>query len=90
MFRCKLCSEKEKLVEFLKAQNKDLYDRLMSFNEKAFLNYKAETRSGEPLFPVGVDKDGNVFSYKDTNIKEAQDEMFRAFGEEIVTVTDKK
>lgn len=93
MFRqksCTVCAEKDKVIEFLKAQNKDLYDRLMAFNEKAFTYYKAETKSGELLFPVGVDKDGNAFSYADTDIKEAKDEIFRAFGEEIVTVEDKK
>lgn len=87
---CNICTEKEKVIEFLKSQNKDLYDRLMAFNERAFTYYKAETKSGEPLFPVGVDKDGNVFSYKDTDIKEAKDEIFRAFGEEIITVEDKR
>ena len=93
MFRkksCSTCAEKDKIIDFLKSQNKDLYDRLMAFNEKAFIHYKAETKTGAPLFPIGVDKDGNEFSYKDTDIKEAQDEMFRAFGEEIVTVEDKK
>lgn len=93
MFRqktCAVCGEKDKIIEFLKAQNKDLYDRLMAFNEKAFTYYKAETKTGEQLFPIGLDKDGKEFSYKDVNIKEAQDEVYRAFGEEMVMVEEKK
>lgn len=87
---CAICAEKDKVIELLKAQNKDLYDRLMAFNEKAFTYYKAETKSGEPLYPVGIDKDGKEFSYKDVNIKEAQDEVYRAFGEEMIMVEEKK
>jgi len=88
MFKCKLCKEKEKLIEILIKQNKELHDRLMSFNERQFLNFKAEERSDKPLYPYGVDSDGKVIDYKNVDIKEAQDDVFRAFGEEPVTVEE--
>ncbi len=90
MFSCQVCPEKDKLIEFLKAQNKDLHDRLMSFNERQFLNFKAEERSREPLYPTGVDKDGKVFSYKDASPEQAEEDVKRAVGEDVITVEDKK
>ena len=89
MFKCKNCSEKEKIIELLREQNKDLLDRLMSFNQQAFTVYNAEKKQGDKLFPVAMDKDGQIFSYKDTDLQEAKDEMFRAFGEDPLTVEDK-
>lgn len=88
MFKCKLCAEKDRVIDLLKEQNKDLHDRLMSFNERQFLSYGAEKRSNGPLFPLAVDKDGKQFSYKDVNIKEAETEVYRAFAEEPVTVEE--
>ena len=90
MFRCKICREKEKQIEFLKEQNKDLYDRLMAFNKDAFTYYKAETKTGEPLYPYGLDKDGKPFSYEETNPQQTNDEVIRAMGEEPITVEDKQ
>lgn len=88
MFKCVSCIEKDKLISFLKEQNKDLYDRLMAFNKDAFLYYKAETKTGPPLYPTGVDKNGEKFSYEDTSPIKARDEIFRAMGEETITVDE--
>ncbi len=88
MFGCKRCPEKDKHIEFLEKQNKDLYDRLMAFNKDAFVHYKAETRSGELLFPYGVDEKGKPLNYKDTNPAITNDEIFRAMGEEPITVEE--
>lgn len=85
---CETCSEKDKYIEFLKEQNKDLYDRLMAFNKDAFIHYKAETRSGEPLFPYGVDEKGKPISYKDTDPAKTNDEIFRAMGEDSFSVEE--
>ncbi len=87
MFRCKLCIEKDKLISFLKEQNKDLYDRLMSFNHDAFVHYKAETKSGKVLFPFAFDDKGKL-DYKDTDPVKTTDEIFRAMGEEPITVEE--
>lgn len=86
---CKVCAEKEKQITFLKEQNKDLYDRLMAFNQQAFTVYNAEKKPVEQLYPIGIDEKGKVFSYKDTNLEKQQEEMFKAFGEEPITVEDK-
>ena len=88
MFKCKICLEKDKQIEFLKTQNKDLYDRLMAFNKDAFTYYKAETKTGEPLFPFAVDKDGKQFSYKDSNPNKTNDEVLRAMGEDSISVEE--
>ena len=88
MFRCKGCIEKDKHIEFLEKQNKDLYDRLMAFNKDAFLHYKAETKSGGSLFPHGVDEKGKPISYKDTNPAETNQEIFRAMGEDSFSVEE--
>lgn len=88
MFNCKTCLEKDKHILFLEKQNKDLYDRLMAFNKDAFTYYKAETKQGEPLYPQGLDKDGKVFSYKDQDPQKAREEIFRAMGEDPITVEE--
>jgi len=88
MFRCKSCREKDKIISFLKEQNKDLYDRLMAFNKDAFVHYKAETKTGKPLYPIGLDKDGKQINYGDTDPVVARDEIFRAMGEEPITVEE--
>ena len=88
MFRCKICLAKDKHIEFLEKQNKDLYDRLMAFNKDAFAHYKAETRSGKPLFPYGVDEKGKPIDYKDTNPAKTNDEIFRAMGEDSFSVEE--
>ena len=92
---CEVCAEKEKQIELLKniisdlkSQNKDLSDRFMSLNERAFLNFKAETRAHEPLYPVGVDSTGKQFSYKDSDPEKTKEEIQRAFGEEVINVED--
>lgn len=84
--KCRCCAEKDKHIEFLEKQNKDLHDRLMAFNKDAFCYYKAETKQGEPLYPVGMALDGKIFSYKDVDMKKAADDTFRAMGEEPITV----
>ena len=89
MFNCKGCEEKERTIQFLKEQNKDLMDRLMAFSKDALVIYNAEKQPKEPLFPIATDKDGKVFTYKDMNLHEAKDDIFRAFGEEVVTVEEK-
>ncbi len=88
MFECKRCPEKDKHIEFLEKQNKDLYDRLMAFNKDAFVHYKAESRVGEPLFPIGLDKDGKSFSYKSTDPTKTNEEVYRAMGEEPINVEE--
>lgn len=87
-FKCRICQEKDKRIAFLEQQNKDLYDRLMAFNKDAFTYYKAETKKGSDLFPIGMDKDGKVFSYENTDIEGAREEVLRAYGEEIITVEE--
>ena len=87
-FTCKLCIEKEKLISVLIKQNKDLHDRLMSFNERQFLNFKAEERSTKPLYPYGIDSKGKPIDYQNINIKESQEEIFRALGEDPLTVEE--
>lgn len=89
MFDCKICKEKDKHIEFLEKQNKDLYDRLMAFNQDAFLNYKAETKQGEPLYPFGIDEKGKLIHYKDINLEEANSDALRMIGEQPITVEDK-
>lgn len=89
MFKCNKCLEKDKFIEFLKAQNKDLYDRLMAFNKDAFTYYKAEVKDGSPLYPFGVDEKGKIIDYKDINSDEADEEIFRAIGEQPVTIEEK-
>lgn len=88
MFKCQACIAKDAIIEMLKEQNKDLLNRLMSFNKDAFIAYQAETKQGEPLFPIGVDAQGKQFSYKDTDLEKRREEEFRAFGEEFITVED--
>lgn len=90
MFKCKACLEKDKIIDFLKGQNKDLYDRLMAFNKDAFTYYKAENKQGGPLYPWAVDKDGKRFSYQDADPEEAKSDVLRAMGEEPITVEDKR
>lgn len=89
MFKCQTCKEKDKHIEFLEKQNKDLYDRLMAFNKEAFAHYKAESRTTEALYPFGMDKDGQIFSYADRKPEKMQEDVFRAIGEDMVTVEDK-
>lgn len=86
-FKCSRCQEKDKHISFLEKQNKDLYDRLMSFNKDAFVHYKAETKSGPLLYPFAFDEKGRL-DYKDTNPEKTTDEIFRAMGEEPITVEE--
>lgn len=88
MFKCRICLEKEKTIEFLKKQNKDLYDRLMAFNENAFTHYKAETKSGEPLFPHGVDAKGEPINYEGTDPTQTNQEILRSMGEDSYSVEE--
>ena len=88
MFKCRVCGEKDKHIEFLEKQNKDLYDRLMAFNRDAFSVYQAEKKEGEPLFPIGIDAQGKLVSYKDTEPEKTNDEIFRAYGEDIYEVEE--
>ena len=90
MFNCKQCEEKEKLIDYLKSQVKDLTDRLMAFNSDAFYRYKQETKELPPLYPEGVDDKGVRFSYKEMDTEKAKDEIFRAMGEEPINVEDEK
>ena len=91
MFDCKVCSAKDRHIEFLEIQNKDLYDRLMAFNKDAFLHYKAESRvGGELLYPKAVDVNGDRFSYEGSDPQESNSEILSAMGEDPVTVEDKK
>ena len=89
MFKCQTCSEKDKIIEFLKEQNKDLLDRLMAFNKDAFTYYNAEKKIGEPLYPIGVNDKGEIVDYKTLDITKANQDMFNAFGEEPIEVEDK-
>jgi hypothetical protein len=88
MFKCKLCSEKDKLIEYLKAQNKDLQDRILAFAKEAFVYYKAEQKNQEPLFPVGVDEKGELFNYKGVDLEKQKEEIMRAYGEESYAVEE--
>jgi len=95
MFKCKVCKEKDRIIDLLQKENenlrganKELCDRFMSLNERAFLNFKAEQRSDKPLYPYGVDAKGEKIDYKDMKPDEATSEMFRAFGEEPITVEE--
>jgi len=89
MFKCKVCQTNKEIIELLKKQNEDLLNRLMSFNKDAFITYQAETKKGEPLYPIGIDEKGNLINYKDTNPEEITKETLNAFGEEPVEVEDK-
>jgi len=87
MFNCKLCIEKDKRIEALEAQNRDLMDRLMSFNANAFTHYKAENKSKEPLFPQALDEvENKVFSYGDEKPDKIKTDVLAAVGEEAVFV----
>jgi hypothetical protein len=88
MFKCRVCSEKDKQIAFLEEQNKDLYDRLMSFNQDAFVYYKTQSNQGEPLYPYAEDMKGKRFSYKDTSPSETNEQVFRAMGEDPITVEE--
>jgi hypothetical protein len=90
MFRCKVCEEKSKVIARLEAQNKDLLDRLMAYSKEALCYYKAETKEAKVLYPIGVDNDGKLIDYKDLDIDKAQEEVFRAMGEESMSVEDNK
>ncbi len=91
MFNCKLCIEKEKRIESLEARNKDLLDRLMAFNANAFTHYKAENKTGDPLFPQALDEDtGKVFSYGEEKPDKIKTDIYNAMGEEAVMVEGKK
>ena len=90
MFKCKICEQKDKLIEILQSQNKDLLDRLMSFNPDVFSLYKQETKQGEPLYPFGIDEKGKLFDYKDVNLEEANSDTLRAMGEQPINVEDKE
>lgn len=85
-WNCRNCKEKEKIIQLLIKQNTELLDRLMAFNRDAFVSYQAEKKTGEPLFPVGVDEKGAKFSYKDVDVKQAEQDVFNALGEEPVEV----
>lgn len=61
----------------------------MAFNRDAFVNYKAENKQGETLYPFGVDEKGKPFDYKDMNLEEANSDAIRAMGEQPITVEDK-
>lgn len=90
MFRCKICEEKDKVIKILTEQNKELHDRVMAFNERAFVTFQAEKKQGKPLFPIGIDAQGKPFNYKDTDLNTMRDETFRAFGEEPIEVEEDK
>ena len=95
MFNCKICIEKDKRIEALCKANeklqehiKDLYDRLMAFNKDAFTYYKAETKSGKPLFPHGVDAKGRIINYEGTDPTETNEEILRSMGEDNINVEE--
>ena len=75
-------------INELKIEKKDLLDRLMAFNENAFVYYKAETKSGKPLFPHGTDAKGKPINYEGTDPTETNEEILRSMGEDIITVEE--
>lgn len=89
MFKCQTCKEKDRHIDFIEKQNKDLYDRLMAFNKEAFAHYKAESRTTEALYPFGMDKNGEMFSYNSQKLNKIQEDVSRAMCEDMVTVEDK-
>ncbi len=90
MFECKVCAANKEYIIFLEGQVKELQDRLMSFASDAFTRYKAETKTGEVLYPNGIDESGQEIDYSKIDLKKLEDETFRAFGEEPITVEDEK
>jgi len=88
--KCRACKEKEEIIKLLKDQNAELFDRVMAFTKDAFITYQAEKKTGEPLYPIGTDEKGEKFSYKDLNVKQAEQDVLNALGEEPVEVEDKK
>lgn len=89
MFECKACKAHKEIIELLKKQNEDLHNRLMSFNQDAFVNYQAQLNKGEPLYPKGIDAQGKILDYKETDPQEIVNDTLHAFGEEPVEVEDK-
>ena len=92
MFKCKLCIEKDRIIELLRTQVLDLHDRLMAYNREAFTAYKQENKSNDlpPLYPMGIDSKGKLMDYKDMDKEKAEEDIVRAFGEEFIEVDDKE
>ncbi len=88
MFKCKVCEANAEYIKFLEGQVKDLQDRLMSFASDAYIRYKAENNKGELLYPKGIDETGKEIDYSKIDLAKLEDETFRAFGEEPITVED--
>ena len=80
MFQCNSCKEKEKLIEYLKEQNTTLLDRIMAYSQESFLRFEASKQPKTILYPQGVDEQGKLFDYKDSEPDEATEEQERAFG----------
>ena len=85
---CVLCSEKDKQIDYLQKQNKELLDRFMAYSKEALYNYKKESGELPPLYPFSVDDKGNIISEEATDIKQAKEEIFRAFAEDPITVEE--
>jgi hypothetical protein len=88
MFKCKSCLSKDKEIEYLRIQNKDLLDRIMAFTKDTLYTYKKETGDLPPLYPYSLDDKGAIVSEETTDIKSAKEDIYRAFAEEPITVEE--
>ena len=90
MFECKVCLEKDKRIIYLENLVKDLNNRLLAFSKEAFTYYKSQEKNPEPLYPTAISEDGKIIDYKDMDLEKANEDIFRAFGENPITVEEKE
>jgi hypothetical protein len=64
-------------------------DRLMAYSKEAFIYYKQENKELPPIYPVGVDEKGIIFSHKDFDPEKAEQEVLNAMGDDYINLEHK-
>lgn len=85
--KCLVCEQLKYQNEYLQKQVKDLLDRLMAFNQDAFIRYQAEVKPKENLYPSAIDEKGNQIIYN-SNPEEAEAEAMKILGGNPITVDE--
>jgi hypothetical protein len=85
--KCDACDILKALLAEERKINKDLLDRLMSFNQDAFNRYQAEVKPKTPLYPSAIDESGKEIVYNDSAEKQA-DEAWKLLSGEPINVDE--
>lgn len=86
-FKCQKCILLESLLAEERRINKELLDRLMSFNRDAFSTYQAEIKPKTNLYPSAVNEKGEEIVYND-NPEKVESEAWKILGGEPATVDE--